>query len=62
MSEEIRYLTGLGLDVLEESSYEIEKGESKGGRRRFFKVDAEGFIYSTYERPNGVVERDYYDE
>lgn len=63
MSDDIKYLTEVEGSINVETSYEIEKAESKGcPRRKFFKVDSEGYLYTVYDRPSEVIEREDYDE
>ena len=55
--EDKEYLTLIGIDIYAESERMIEKAESKGSdKRKFFKVDAEGFIYVTEDRPSHIYE------
>jgi len=47
------YLTFSDLSINLETEEQIDRAESKGcDRRQFFKVDKDGFIYATYERPS----------
>ena len=56
-------LDDMGKSVESLTEYSIEKSESKAnGRYRFFKVDDEGFIYSTLKRPSDITERDDYGD
>ena len=62
MSKE--YLVAFGCyDMIYETERQIEKAESKGcSRRKFFKIDSEGFLYVTNDRPESITTRDDYED
>jgi len=58
----IYYLVEAKFDVTTEDKKAIEKAESSGCTRRiFFKIDPEGFIYSTEDRPSHISTRTDYE-
>jgi len=63
MSKEYLTSNTYSSDVWLNTEYQVEKAEGKGCHRfLFFKIDSEGFLYATKERPESIIERDDYEE